>query len=327
MNKILLSLSAVILLCTCQSVPQPASPAYNISSNVDQPARRPASECTFRYRIANSFDRLDNQIQQQAVRSAFDLWQQADPNITFIQRQNTEITEISIEFAAHQDIDKSSQQSSIGLIPGVLPTMSSSKELDGVYKILLDSEFLWDALSITRVIAYHIGIFAGLPVSSDQNSILNPVYLRQSVQLSDRDIEQINKLYPRPCSQECATFMPLQLSLRDPITKSIRLDRQGTISIKASGSMIVGFWLGWSTPAGLEKGLFSFPIGDYSVDRSFNHAALLYKINQENQWHLCGSACEFQTDGVSQCFELTLGINDNDLSDNNGAYNVSVDYK
>ena len=91
--------------------------------------------------------------------------------------------------------------------------------------------------------------------------------------------------------------------------------------------MVVGIILGWSTPAGLEKGLFNFPIGDYSIERAFNHAALIYKVNNEKNWRICGTSCEFATDGVSQCTELTFAVNDLDLRDNSGAYNVTVDYK
>lgn len=327
MIRILLSISACLFLCTCQSVPEPASKAYNISSFQGGPPRKTSSDCTFRYRLDNSFDKLDNQIQQQAVRAAFDLWQKAQPNITFIQRQDTQLTEMSIRFSAHEETTGSLQKSSFGLIRGDLLTLSTAKELNGVYTIFLDSDFIWDVQAITRVVAYHIGVFIGMPVSQENGSILNPSYHRETVKLSSQDIALVKALYPKPCSKSCTTFLPVQFTLSKLTTQSIRLDKQGTIAIKASGSMVVGYWLGWSTPAGLEKGLFSIPIGDYSINRAFNHAALLYKINNEKDWHLCGNGCEFQTDGISQCTELTLGINDIDLSDNTGAYNISVDYK
>ncbi len=57
-----------------------------------------------------------------------------------------------------------------------------------------------------------------------------------------------------------------------------------------------------------------------------NHAALMYQLNTETAWRLCGKQCEFQTTG-SRHLDVTFNINDKDVTDNSGAYRVVVDYK
>jgi len=327
MLKTLLCLSIVWISLSCETVPDPSSKAYYISSSTIAALRKPAKECTYRYKLENAFSKLDNQTQQQAVRAGFDLWQKGNPNIVFLQRQDVVVAEIIIRFVASSEIKGEIKKSPFGLIKGDIGVLSSVKEENNAYVILLDSDFSWDSQAITRVLAYHVGIFLGMSVSEDSNSLLYPYYIKETVRLSDTDLSQIRTLYPTLCSNSCNQFLPIKFPVNESVTKSIRLDKQGTISIKASGSMVVGFWLGWSTPAGLEKGLFNFPIGDLSIDRAFNHAALIYKINNEKNWRFCGTSCEFKTDGISQCTELTLGINDKDLSDDTGAYDVTVDYK
>lgn len=327
MMKTLLLLSLIWILLSCETVPDPSSKTYYISSSTTAALRKPAKECTYRYKLENAFSKLDNQTQQQAVRAGFDLWQKGNPNIVFLQRQDVLVAEIIIRFVASSEVKGEIKKSPYGLIKGKIGVLSSAKEENNAYVILLDSDFNWDSQAITRVIAYHIGIFLGMTISEDSDSMLNPYYIKETVLLSDTDLSQIRTLYPTLCSNICNQFLPIQIPVNELVIKSIRLDKQGTISIRASGSMVVGSWLGWSTPAGLEKGLFNFPIGDLSIERAFNHAALIYKINNEKNWRFCGTSCEFKTDGVSQCTELTLGINDLNLSDDTGAYDVTVDYK
>ena len=327
MFKTSLQFGLLVFLWACQTVPDPSSQVYVISAVTNNPLRKTVTDCTFRYKLDNSFSKLDNQTQQQSVRAAFDLWQDGNPNITFIQRQDAFVTELIIRFVPHSEIQDDQEKAPYGLIRGTIATLSSFREENKSYTILLDSDFDWDGPAITRVLAYHIGVFLGMAVSEEKDSMLNHLYLKETVGLSDSDKSKIRSLYPKPCNTSCNNFLPLKLDVLPSATRSIRLDKQGKISITASGSMVIGFYLGWSTPTGLEKGLFNFPIGDYSLERAFNHAALVYKVNNEPNWRLCGTSCEFTTDGVSQCTEVTFAVNDKDLRDNSGSYNVTVDYK
>lgn len=325
--KTLLRICVVTLLWTCKTVPDPSSLSYYISEVTSSPARQGSSDCTFRYRLDNTFPKLENQIQQEAVRAAFDLWQEGNPNIGFVQRQDGLAVEMLIRFVDGSQLKNDKKKSTYGLIRGDIATLSSATNEKNTYIVLLDSGFDWDSQSITRVLAYHIGIFLGLDVSPDASSMLHQSFVKGTSRLTEADIAQVQKLYPVACNTSCNNFLPFKLDMLQPVTKSIKLDKQGTISINAGGSMIVGTVLGWSTPLGLEKGLFSFPIGDYSIVRDFWHAALIYKVNNEPNWRSCGTSCEFQTDGVSQCIDITFAVNDNNLTDNQGSYQVTVDYK
>ncbi|CAG5009205.1 hypothetical protein DYBT9275_04445 [Dyadobacter sp. CECT 9275] len=325
MKNFFLFFSTALFVWACSTVPDPASKVYYITETTT--TRQPSGICAFRYKITNSYSRLDNQSQQNAVRAAFDLWQKGNPNLLFLQKQDGLTTEIAIRFAEPSEIPQGTQKAPIGLVRGNIPTISALKVDNNNYTILLDASFPWDTHAITRALSFHIGKFLGLEISPENGSMMNPVYLKETIRLSDADSVKINALYSLPCTSGCNNFLPLSLPVNDIITKSIRLDKQGKIAISASGRMVIGFWLGWSTPAGLENGLFSVPIGDYSLDRSINHAALIYRINNETKWRYCGTACEFSTDGVSQCIDVTLAINDNKPSDNDGAYDVTVNYK
>lgn len=104
--------------------------------------------------------------------------------------------------------------------------------------------------------------------------------------------------------------------------------REGSlVSIKANGSIRVGFFVGSSGPEGREAGLINGSLEFYNIVRPFNHAALMYRLEGESEWRFCGAECGFiaPRSGAQKIF---FEINDNKQTDNEGAYDVeiSVDY-
>ena len=83
--------------------------------------------------------------------------------------------------------------------------------------------------------------------------------------------------------------------------------------------MVVGGIVRGSTPDGLLSGVAGFSLASFSIDPGFNHISLMYKINNDTSWLNCRKSCEIATDGVSQCIDLTLVINNLDLTDDLGA--------
>ncbi|SEI49859.1 Matrixin [Dyadobacter sp. SG02] len=325
--KRFLQLAGILLLVwACQTVPDPAEKSYYISASQYDNAKHNEA-CSFRYKIDNSYRNLTSQLQQQAVRAAFDLWQNANPNILFLQKQDGLVTEINIGFGKLTEEDRKDHKATIGLLRGNLESLSKVLLKKNNTTILLDEDFAWDTHSITRVVAYHIGKFLGLSNSTETSSLLYPLYIDQSLRLTVNDSTELNRLYNVPCEGECRDFLPQTLKLHGMAARSIRIDQPGKITITGSGSLYTGPFLKWSTSDGLAKGLFNFSIDAYNLVPDYNHAALIYKLNNEPNWRLCKSKCEFETDGVSQCLDLTLAINDNDTLNNEGTYNVIVDYK
>ena len=94
-----------------------------------------------------------------------------------------------------------------------------------------------------------------------------------------------------------------------------------SIVIRASGSMTIGRYVGQSTPKGKNSGLLNFPLTDYNLVKEFPHAALMYRINKDMDWKLCGNGVEFI---APKSGELEFQVNDNKQDDNSGAYQVEV---
>jgi hypothetical protein len=315
-----------LFLTACQPEPEKASPLYYITSFNNEVASKLQVNCVFRYSLQNVFNRLDNESQHLAIKTAFDLWQASNPNLRFLRYQASN-TEISIRFASKEAITFESLLSPVGLVRGDIATLSATKRENKTYVILLNSDYSWDAPSLTRVLTHQIGIFLGLNASSEINSIMNPVFTKEILVLSKQDSILVNKLYYETCSYLDYSFLPLNFQVNRETPKKIILDRPGSLSIRASGYITVGIWLGGSTPDGLERGLFNFPIDEYNIVPSLNHAALMYRLNNDPTWYFCGSQCDIVPDGINQYLELTFHVNDKNLTDNSGAYNVTVNYK
>ena len=321
----MLLLIVVLFVWACGTVPDPASKVYYITETTA--TRMPSQICAFRYKVANSYGKLDNQSQQEAVRAAFDLWQKGNTNLLFLQKQDGLSPEIMIRFVEPAEIPQGTQKAPAGLIRGNILTISTIKNINNTYTILLDNSFPWSKHAITRALVFHIGRFLGLEISQESSSMMNALYLPEAIRLSGQDSVGALKLYSKPCSGICNNFLPLKLPVGKEITQSIRIEKPGIISIKASGNMRVGLWVGTSSPDGRPTGVGELSLEAYNLVVDFNHAALIYKLNSDGPWKLCGSSCEFNTDGISQCIDLTFNINDNKQEDNQGSYDITVDYK
>lgn len=312
------------LFWQCHDIPPAASKLIYVSADQRMAIQRAASDCAFRYSIVNTFKRLDNEGQREAIRAGFDAWQRVDPNLGFLELPDR--ASLFVKFVDPTEIPTPTVTATVGLVRGEIAVAGGlRKESNDTYTILLSNNFEWSAPALTKAIAYHAGLFLGLTTSGEPNSLMSTLFLGQSITASKPDSVAINKLYTKPCKDLTVSYLPLKLQVSGPITKTIKFDKQGTIAVKASGLITVGVFVGISGPEG-KDGLFGFPIPQYSIVPEFLHASLIYKLNNEANWHYCGKECSFPTAGA-QYVDLTFGVNDLNLTDNSGAYDVVVDYK
>lgn len=94
-----------------------------------------------------------------------------------------------------------------------------------------------------------------------------------------------------------------------------------TIAIRAWGSINVGPFVGDSSPDGRESGLFGVGLTKYDIVKTFKHAVLMFKLAEQDNWVACGSSFKFRSNKDG---ELIFQVNDNDQSNNSGAYTVEV---
>jgi len=322
------ALSLLLLIAiSCQKVPESATPIFYITGLRNENARKLRDNCVFRYKIENKFERLNDQIQQSAVKAALEGWQTKNTNIRFLRYQGSN-PEIALRFIPNTVLENSEVTAPLGLVRGKVMTLSSfKKENTNTQIILLNADFDWDAAAITRVVMHQTGLYLGLNTATDLNSAMNPVFQKGQGGISKADSTLVNNLYPQKCILKDFNLLPQSLSVNKPTTAKIILDKQTPIVIKATGGIRVGLFIGISTPKGLERGLFNFPIDEYNIVPDFNHGALMYRINDNPTWTYCGDGCEIETDGVSEYIEITFGINDNNLLDNSGTYTIAMTQK
>lgn len=327
--RLLLCLLSVFLWeCQSFTIPEKITPSYAITDILSNNSQRIATNnCILRYKLVNSFAKLDNQIQEKAVKDAFDIWQQNNKNLYFLKFDVAERTELQIKFVAPAEINRAELQSPVGLIRASINNICMLKRAtNAIPTILLDNSYDWTEESIRQAVAYQVGAFLGMNSSSESNSIMHP-FLTQNKSFSEADSKALNQLYDKPCTNANFSFLPFTIPISIETKKDVILDKQGVVSIEAKGTMIVGLFVGASTPDGKDKGYLDITIPtSYNIDPRFLHASLLYKIDNDTQWSYCGSKCEFETKGRST-IQLIFNINDNDKTDNSGAYTVTVKYK
>lgn len=319
-------------LWQCELYPssEKVAPQYLITDAVvDSPPKRALDNCIIRYQLANSFSRLDNPIQQNAVRKAFDFWQRSISNIKFLQYDVADRTEILVKFVSPNEITQTTQTASLGLVRSTLTNICMlKKEPNKIPIILLDNTYEWTEETIFQATVYQIGIFLGMNTSTEFNSVMYP-YLNQSktYKLNRTDSLTINNLYSSPCKNSNFSFIPFALSVSEEARRDILLDKQSSVIIEAKGQIVVGIFIGTSTPDGNDKGYLGITIPSISkIVPTFYHGGLMYRLDNETNWTFCGSKCEFETKG-RKAVQLILQINDSSLYDNIGAYEVNVKYK
>ncbi len=311
----------------CQHELEPIEKLYSVSSIINDEIDYKASAlCAFRYAFVNNYQQLETTAQQNAVKQGFNLWQKVNKNISFLQFSDSTKSDIKIQFVEGATIPIADLKTPEGIFVFPIKSVAALVKYNNVYTIQLSNSFPWDNESLSKAIAYHAGLFLGMKTSTDNNSIMYPYLTNKTLKTSKSDSSIVNKLYSIPCKDLNINLLPLNLKVSELTTKGIKLDNLcKTLSVKASGTINVGTYVGISTPDGV-RGLFGLPIPEYSIVPNFEHAVLMYKINSEKNWHSCGSNCEIITD-CSQYIDITFQVNDLNLTDNIGAYDVVVNYK
>jgi hypothetical protein len=113
-----------------------------------------------------------------------------------------------------------------------------------------------------------------------------------------------------------------QLQVNELTETNICVPAGSTVSVRASGSIRVGSFVGVVDPQGTEQGFMGAPLGDsYDLIRSLQHGALMCRMTGEQDWRLCAANLTFQSP-LDGCLEFQ--INDNDQGNNSGAFDVNV---
>ena len=318
--------SLFLLLTQCQPVPPASEPLVYVSADRADVARKASDGCAFRYFIANSFDKLDNNIQLKAIQTGFDLWQKANPNVAFLQFKSSNRYELVVRFVDASVLQSAEVIAPVGLIRGKVNSISALRKEGSTSAILLSKDYAWTSETLTRAVSYHAGLYLGMNTSNDSQSLMYPFLLGNRNRLSKNDSALVNQLYSLPCRDLKADFLPLPLQLLQPIGKTLKIDKQGIIKITASGIMKVGDLVGNSGPEGRKEGLWGFSLAGFNIVPTFNHACVMYRLNQSKNWVYCGTGCEFPT-GNDKYIDLELAINDLDLSNNEIPFNIIIDYK
>ncbi|GAB4000523.1 hypothetical protein GCM10028807_53770 [Spirosoma daeguense] len=322
---IIFLVSTLFFRCQFQVIPPEASKVAYVSGSQSTTSQRLSAECAIRYNLVNIYTKMDNEGQREAIKAGFDLWQKACPRIGFLDLAYGAI--LKVQFVDQSQIPSPTDETTIGLVKGI-PTVAGGlqKESDGTYTILLSDTFEWTKNSLMKAIAYHAGLYLGMTTSTESGSAMSRLYANQSVKLSLSDSLQINKLYITSCRDLAGiSFLPTSLKVSTQLTKTIRLDKQGEINVKASGFITTGLFVGVSGPEG-KNGLLDIPIPELNIVPEFLHAALIYRINNETRWSYCGKECTIPTTGA-QYMDITFNMNDNNQKDNSGAYDVALSYK
>ncbi|WP_337041367.1 matrixin family metalloprotease [Emticicia sp. 17c] len=331
MRNLYIALILLIIAVGCEEY-TPAEKVNLIANNLKKVPARTFSGCLVRYSLVSYYSRLSESIQRRAVENAFAIWQKSNPNMLYVATLDTSRVEISIKFVSRKQMNVDGEQADIGILKTSLLPLSQLKQVKGAhYEILLDESFNWDETTMLKTVGYQIGNYLGFPSSSDSNSIMYSITSSSPNGLSRDDSLVYNQLYPLPCKDMGINFLPLSLKLSAPVTQDIKLDKAGTVAIRSTGIITVGSFIGDCTPEGKFQftylGItFDIDTYTYNIEPTYPHGAVMYKINNEAKWRLCKGNCEFTTNG-NEYITLTLQVNDKDVTDNIGVYDVQINYK
>ncbi|MFD1817979.1 hypothetical protein SAMN04515674_101152 [Pseudarcicella hirudinis] len=317
---------SVAILTECKTELPPVILSKSISGVRNDIPRKATDACLIRYAQGNNFIGLSDKVQLSAVSDAFSVWQKANKNVLFLNYSVPEKAEILIKFVEPSEIGGDRVFSGGGLFPIGIANLTSGKFAGKQFIISIDNTYPWTKESLSRAIAYHAGLFLGMGTSDNASSIMNP-YLNDKIKtLSLKDSLSYNQLYSSSCRDLDCNFLPISFKLNTLVNKCLKIEKEGTVVIKASGQIWFGQWLQYGKPDGRADGLFGFPLTGYKIVPELNFGALMYKLNQEKSWHPCGSECEFKV-GANQYLDLSLDVNDNEKGDNAGEFDILINYK
>ncbi|MCP9767090.1 hypothetical protein EGI22_04155 [Lacihabitans sp. LS3-19] len=290
-----------------------------------------AKNCVIRYAIKNYSKSKNESVQVLAVSKAFEIWQKTNTNVVFANSSDITRADLIIDFEETENLTNSENSLPFGIVLTKTKTISDLKQLEnGLYKIQLNDDIQWTEELITRAVAFQIGNYLGFKTSDNPNSIMFPEANININKLSKEDSIFFKQKYSLPCKDLDFKSLPMSIKLTNSITEEIKLDKAGTVTIKSSGSINAGTFIGNTTPDGKFEFTYlglAFDIdASYDIVPDFPHCAVMYKLNDDKDWKLCKSNCEFTTKG-NETITLTLQINDIDPSDNSGFYTVEIDYK
>jgi hypothetical protein len=96
------------------------------------------------------------------------------------------------------------------------------------------------------------------------------------------------------------------------------LNKGQSYTLKASGKMKVGNFLGNSGPEGINASKI------YNIDKRFPHGSLIGKIGEDGDWFLVGKGGTFTANSKGR---LYLRVNDRLVTDNDGYYTIQYEIK
>ncbi len=329
MKKLFLASILILFIIGCEKF-EPIERIFLISDSQQTSSRKAFDGCVIKYSLANYYTNRTEEIQKQAVNKAFGLWQKTNPNVLFTNVLDTSSAEIIIKFVSSKNIIKGEKYVPYGIMKTALKSISSLKLVKGFkYELLLDNTYNWDETSITRVVAFNIGSYLGLGISEKTNSVMNPIASNIALVLSKEDSTLYYEYYKLPCKDTKTESLPIKLKLScDLITKEFLTGKAGTISIKSSGILTVGQFLGDSTPEGKDTFIGGLiPIDkQYYLEPKYPHGSVMYKLTNDKEWLSCKSNCEFTTKG-NEYVKVSLLVNQIKAYANIGAYDVVINYK
>ncbi len=329
MKKLFSALLLILIIIGCEKF-EPIERTFLISDNQKTSSNKAFDGCVIKYSLANFYDNRTEEIQKQAVTKAFALWQRTNANVVFTNVLDTSNAELIIKFVGSKSIIKGEKYVPYGIMKTTLKSISSLKQVKGFkYEILLDNTYNWDETAITRVVSFNIGSYLGFGVSEKTNSVMNPIASNIALALSKEDSTLYYQYYSLPCKDSKTESLPITLKLAgDLIVKEFLTGKAGTISIKSSGILTVGQFLGDSTPDGKDTFLGGIiPIDkQYYLEPKYPHGSVMYKLTNDKEWLSCKSNCEFTTKG-NEYVKVSLLVNQIKAYPNIGAYDVVINYK
>jgi len=143
-----------------------------------------------------------------------------------------------------------------------------------------------------------------------------------------RDLEKvafINQYEPIKVELEecgdCGERFKIDVSTH--IKSPIKVTIGDLVIIKAGGKIRVGRLVGTSGPEGVATGVFNWSLEDYNHFKDWNHAVLVFRFGEEDEWKFYDDKMENKHIAQHSGF-IEFAINDKQQGDNSGAYDVEV---